>query len=525
MNVLLSVFPFPAHSYVPSPQSGLIVMAANISVAPPELDGPKLYRAFVGGAWVASSDDAWIEVRDPSDNSIFAHVPALTRADVERAIKCAHDARRKIRDIPAIQRIEILEHAKRILEENRSVLTDVLVAESGKPINVAKGEVKATIERLALTGQEARTMHGDFIPGDWVEDTKGKIAIVRRQPRGVIAAITPFNYPLFIAAAKVTPALVAGNTVIVKPSTETPLSMLFFAKALDEAGLPKGTLNIVTGRGSEIGDVIAESPLVDMISFTGSTSVGERIVRKAGMKHLALELGGKGAALVLDDANLDLAVREIARGALRFQGQRCDAVSRVLVDEVVANDFAQRLVKEVLKSYKTGDPRDENTSLGPLINAKAVAYAQELVMDARGKGAQLLTGGGYVGNFHEATVLDHVTVDMRIAWEEQFAPILPILRCRGYEEMLDIANRSEYGLDSSVFTDNINKAWGIAKRLEDGAVTINGYPAHGVGHFPFGGNKKSGMGREGIGASIEEMTRPQTIVINLPPLGSPFDWG
>lgn len=500
-------------------------MAAQVSAAPPEIDGPKRYRAFVGGAWVPSSDGAWIEVRDPSDDSVIAHVPALTRADVERAIACAHEARRKIRDIPAISRLEILEHAKRILEENRAILTDVLVAESGKPVNVAKGEVKATIERLALTGQEARTMHGDFIPGDWVEDTKGKVAIVRRQPRGVVAAITPFNYPLFIAAAKVTPALVAGNTVVVKPSTQTPLSMLFFAKALDEAGMPKGTLNIVTGRGSEIGDAIAESPLVDMISFTGSTSVGERIARKAGMKHLALELGGKGAALVLDDANLDLAVREIARGGLRFQGQRCDAVSRVLVEERIADEFAKRLVKEAQKSYKTGDPRDEKTALGPLISAKAVAYAQELVMDARAKGAKVLTGGSAVGNYLEATVIDHVTVDMRIAWEEQFAPILPILRCNGYEQMLEIANKSEYGLDSSVFTDNINKAWGIAKRLEDGAVTINGYPAHGVGQFPFGGNKKSGMGREGIGASIEEMTRPQTIVLNLPPLGTPYDWG
>lgn len=500
-------------------------MASTITLAPPEIDGKKRYRAFVGGEWVPSSDGAWIDVHNPADNSVFAHVPALTRPDVERAIAAAHDARRKIRDIPAIQRIDILEKAKHILEQNRALLTDIVVAESGKPINVAKGEVKATIERLALTGQEARTMHGEFIPGDWVEDTKSKFAIVRRQPRGVVAAITPFNYPLFIAAAKVTPALVAGNTVIVKPSTETPLSMLFFAKALDDAGLPKGTLNIVTGRGREIGDTIAESPLVDMISFTGSTSVGERIARKAGMKHLALELGGKGAALVLDDANLDLAVREVARGGLRFQGQRCDAVSRVLVDEPIADEFAKRLVKEVETAYKPGDPRDEKTSLGPLINAKAVAYAQELVMDARAKGAKLLTGGGFVGNFHEATILDHVTSDMRIAWEEQFAPILPIMRCRGYEEMLELANKSEYGLDSSVFTDNINKAWGIAKRLEDGAVTINGFPAHGVGHFPFGGNKKSGMGREGIGASIEEMTRPQTIVLNMPPLGSPYEWG
>ena len=487
------------------------------------MEGERRYAAFVDGQWVASSDRQWIDVTNPADGTRIAAVPALTRADVERAIDAAHNARRKLRNIPAIARIEIMERAAHILEANRSLLIDIVVAESGKPVGVAKGEVKATLERLRLTAQEARTMHGEFIPGDWVEDTKNKFAIVRRQPRGVVAAITPFNYPLFIAAAKVAPALLAGNTVIVKPSTETPLSMLFFAKAMEEAGLPAGTLNIVTGRGSEIGDLLAESEKVDMISFTGSTRVGERIAKHASMKHLALELGGKGAALVLDDANLDLAAREAARGGLRFQGQRCDAVSRIFVDEKVADAFVEKLVAEVAK-YPMGDPRDEKTQIGPLIKPAAVAYAQELILDARQKGATLLAGGGSVDNFQEATVLDHVTVDMRIAWEEQFAPILPVIRVKNIEEMLDLANKSEYGLDSSVFTNDINKAWGVARRLDDGAVTINGFPAHGVGHFPFGGNKKSGMGREGIHASLEEMTRVQTIVFNTPPMETPYEW-
>ena len=499
-------------------------MAMHLKLEPPTSDGARKYRALIDGQWVESSTGEWIDVTDPATGALVGQVPALLPADVERAIDAAHHARRKIRDIPAIARIEILERAKHILEANRSLLIDLVVAESGKPINVAKGEVKATIERLALTAQEARTMHGEFIPGDWVEDTKSKFAIVRRQPRGVVAAITPFNYPLFIAAAKVVPALVAGNTVVVKPSTETPLSMLFFAKAMEEAGLPPGVLNIVTGRGREIGDIIAASPKVDMISFTGSTAIGERIAQKAGMKHLALELGGKGAALVLDDANLDLAAREVVRGGLRFQGQRCDAVARILVDAKVADAFVAKLLAEVAK-YPMGDTRDEKTAIGPLIKPAAVKFAQELVADARAKGAKLLAGGGYSGNYHEPTVLDHVTLDMRVAWEEQFAPVLPIIRVHGgVGEMLEIANRSEYGLDSSVFTNDVNKAWGVAKRLEDGAVTINGFPAHGVGHFPFGGNKRSGMGREGIHASLEEMTRVQTIVMNLPPLDDPYTW-
>lgn len=499
-------------------------MAMQLQWEPPAEGVERRYRALVDGAWIEASSGAWIDVTDPADGTLVGRVPALTRADVERAIDAAHGARRKIRDIPAIARIEIMERAKHILEQNRSRLVDTVVAESGKPVSVAKGEVKATIERLALTAQEARTMHGEFIPGDWVEDTKSKFAIVRRQPRGVVAAITPFNYPLFIAAAKVVPALVAGNTVVVKPSTQTPLSMLFFAKAMEDAGLPPGVLNIVTGRGREIGDALAQSPKVDMISFTGSTAVGERIARQAGMKHLALELGGKGAALVLDDANLELAAREIARGGLRFQGQRCDAVARILVDAKLADAFTAKLLGEVAK-YPMGDTRDEKTAIGPLIKPSAVAFARELIEDATAKGARLLTGGGARGNYLEPTVLDHVSPTMRVAWEEQFAPILPILRVEGgVEEMLDLANRSEYGLDSSVFTNDVNRAWGVAKRLEDGAVTINGFPAHGVGHFPFGGNKRSGMGREGIHASLEEMTRVQTIVMNLPPIDDPFRW-
>jgi glyceraldehyde-3-phosphate dehydrogenase (NADP+) len=496
----------------------------DLKLAPPTADGAHKYLAFIDGAWVASSSGEWVDVTDPATGSLVGQIPSLAKADVVHAIDSAHGARRKIRDIPAIARLEIMERAKHILEQNRSLLIDLVVAESGKPVNVAKGEVKATIERLALTSQEARTMHGEFIPGDWVEDTKAKFAIVRRQPRGVIAAITPFNYPLFIAAAKVVPALVAGNTVIVKPSTETPLSMIFFAKAMEDAGLPAGALSVVTGPGRIIGDIIAESPLIDMISFTGSTAIGERIAQKAGMKHLALELGGKGAVLVLDDANLDLAARESARGGLRFQGQRCDAVARILVDAKVADQFVEKLLVEVAK-YPMGDTREEKTAIGPLIKPSAVKYAVGLIEDARAKGAKVLTGGGARGNYLEPTVLDHVTTNMRIAWEEQFAPILPILRVAGgAAEMLEIANRSEYGLDSSVFTNDVNRAWGVAKRLEDGAVTINGFPAHGVGHFPFGGNKRSGMGREGIHASLEEMTRVLTIVMNLPPLDDPYHW-
>ncbi|HWG89435.1 MAG TPA: aldehyde dehydrogenase family protein [Candidatus Thermoplasmatota archaeon] len=485
---------------------------------------PGTYRCYINGKWRASSNGATFAVTNPATGEVIAHVPKMTREDAAEAVEAAYQSRRRIRDIPAIERVEILDRARVLLEESRQLFVETIVAESGKPVSVAEGEVKATIERLRLTLEEVRSMRGDYIPGDWVKDTSGKFAIVRREPRGVVAAICPFNYPLFISSAKVIPALVSGNTVIAKPSSETPLSLLLFARLLEQAGIPPGTLNVVTGSGREVGDVIVESPLVDMITFTGSTSVGEQVVLKAGMKKLHLELGGKGAALVLDDANLELAAKEVAKGGLRFAGQRCDAIDRILVHESVAEEFIEKLVKEVQANYKTGDPRDRKTAVGPLITPKAAKFVMELIEDARQKGAKVLTGGTSHDQFVEPTVLDNITPDMRVAWEESFGPVLPIIRVRSVEEMLEIANKSEYALDSAVFTADINKAFGIARRLADGEVTINGHPAHGVGHFPFGGNKKSGMGREGIGASIEEMTRVQTIVFNLPPKETPFAW-
>lgn len=488
-------------------------------------DGVPRYRAFVYGGWSHAKSGETLDVTDPHTGAVVARVPRLSAAEVEAAVDMSAASTRRIRDIPAIERVDILDRAADLMVDHADALTDVLVAESGKPISVAKGEVKASWERLRLTLEEARVLHGDYIPGDWVRDTAGKFAIVRREPRGVVAAITSFNYPLFIGVAKIAPALVAGNTVVAKPSTDTPLALLHFARILELAGLPPGAFQVVTGRGGEVGDALVSHPKVDMVTFTGSTAVGERVAKLAPTKKLHLELGGKGAGIVLDDADLDLAAREVAKGGLRFSGQRCDAVDRVFVQARVADAFVEKLLAEVQAKYPMGDPRDPKTQIGPLINPKAVAYVHELVEDAVKKGAKVLLGGRPVDERHyPATVLDHVTTDMRIAWEESFGPVLPILRRDTIEEILADCNASEYALDSSVFTNDVNKAFGIARRLDDGEVTINGHPAHGVGHFPFGGNKRSGMGREGIGKSIEEMTRTQTIVFNTPPMDKPFGW-
>jgi glyceraldehyde-3-phosphate dehydrogenase [NAD(P)+] len=471
------------------------------------------FRMYLAGKW--GSLDQRIEVRSPIDGAVIATIPSSSEHEAEDAVNSAYNNRNAIRTIPAVEKIEIFQRARDLLLQNMESFTDILALEAGKPLSNAQGEVKSTAERLKLTPEEYGKIRGEHIPGDWSDETIGTAADVLREPLGVILAISPFNYPLYITATKVIPALLAGNSVVVKTSSKDPLSFLMFTRILEKAGIPAGTLNVITGRG-QIGEYLAASEKVNMLTFTGSTEVGKRLARIAGLKRLHMELGGKGSAVVLADADLDLAAAESVKGSLSFSGQRCDAVSRVLVDQSVADDFVKRVLKEV-EGYKVGDPRDPSVKMGPLIDHGAVQRVQELVTDAVTKGASLLTGGKSQGNFYYPTVIDNVPMDARIMWEETFGPVIPIARIKDVDEAIELANRSKYGLDSCVFTTNINLARKVVKRLEEGEITVNAAPRHGVGYYPFGGNKDSGIGREGIGYSIEEMTRLKTIVYNWKP--------
>jgi acyl-CoA reductase-like NAD-dependent aldehyde dehydrogenase len=486
-------------------------------------DGIPNYKVFINGKWVYSSNNEFIDVINPANEKVIGRIPSLTKKDVENAIDAACSNKITIRKIPGIGRIEILEKARIMLEEKKEIFVDMLVKEAGKPVSISQGEVEATIDRLRFAMEEARVTYGSYIPGDWVHDSIGKFALVIRQPRGVICAITPFNYPLFSAAAKIVPATLAGNTIVVKPSSKTPLSLILFIRILEKAGIPSGCINCVTGSGGEIGDVLSQSEKINMITFTGSTKVGHQIAKNAGMKKLHLELGGKAAAIVLSDADLDLAAKEVAKGGLKYSGQRCDAIDRVLLEEKIADKFIKKLLDVVKNNFSViGDPADPKTQVGPLIDEKAVSRVDRLVNDALKKGAKLVLGGKYTGLYYKPTIIDHVTQEMEVAWEESFGPVIPIIRVKDIEEAIEISNKSNYGLDSCIFTDDVYKAIGAGRRLEDGEVTINAAPGHGVGNFPFGGNKDSGMGREGIGYSIDEMSKIHTIVFSLPPISRPY---
>jgi glyceraldehyde-3-phosphate dehydrogenase [NAD(P)+] len=305
--------------------------------------------------------------------------------------------------------------------------------------------------------------------------------------------------------------------VVLKPASSTPLSALMFARVLQESGIPNGCLNVITGPGS-IGMKLVEHPHISLVSFTGSTKAGREISRAAEVKHLHLELGGKAVAIVLSDADVGLAARKCVEGAFRNAGQRCDAVSLALVEEGVADLFVEKVLEEAGK-WTVGDPRWDDVKMGPLINSSQVERVHRLVVDAVEKGAKLLTGGRFEGNYYQPTVLDYVPKSAEIMWEEIFGPVLPIARVRDVGEALEIASAQRYGLDSCVFTNNFYRMWSVAKRLQVGSVTVNDMPRHGVGYFPFGGVKESGIGREGIGYSIDEMTVLKTIVFNLEPIG------
>ncbi|HOV14196.1 MAG TPA: aldehyde dehydrogenase family protein, partial [Spirochaetota bacterium] len=434
-------------------------------------DGIKQYNILINGCWRCISSNKTFEVRNPANNELIALVPNCDINDVNYAIESAKNSP-NLNILSPIKRLDIMENARQLIIENENFLSEIITKESGKPISVSKGEVLATQERFRLTMQEINVLQGEYLPGDLVSDTENKFAIVIRKPIGVVATISPFNYPLFIAASKIIPAILAGNSVVAKPSSDTPLSLIYLVRILELAGMPKGTINIITGCGGEIGDAIIQSPLISAISFTGSTKVGENITKKCGIKKLHLELGGKASAIVLKDADLENAVKQICKGSFRNSGQRCDAISRVLVDKSIKKDFIKKVLIEAEK-YITGDPMDPKTQIGAIINEKALKHINSLVIDALNKGATILRGGTYNDLFYDATIIDNVNLDMDIAWEEIFGPVMPIIEVNDYEEAVKISNRSEYGLDSCVFTENINLGIKISKMLDDGSVTIN----------------------------------------------------
>lgn len=463
-----------------------------------------------------SQSNQFITIYSPIDGSEIDKVPAMSKEEVNASVQNAKKAFASWKNTPLNERADILYKAADLLVKEEKVLVDLLMKEVGKDKKSATSEVLRTADFMRFTADSAKSIHGESIQGDNFSGfSREKFAMVTREPVGVVLAISPFNYPVNLASSKIAPAIISGNTVVFKPATTGALCGLALAKVFEKAGLPEGVISTITGRGSEIGDYIVTHPDINFINFTGSTEVGQHISKKAEMVPLLMELGGKDAAIVLEDANLAFAAKNIIAGAFSYSGQRCTAVKRILVMDSVADTLIGHLMTEMDK-LKVGNPlKEDQVDVVPLINTKSADFVMELINDANEKGATLIRGGNREGNLIHPTLFDHVTKEMRVAWEEPFGPVLPIIRVNTVDEAIEIANASEYGLQSSVFTENLTSAFQVANRLEVGTVQVNNKTERGPDHFPFLGVKKSGIGTQGIRYSIEAMTRVKATVINL----------
>ena len=470
------------------------------------------YQNLVNGKWKSAEKE--ITIYSPINQEELGTVPAMTQAEVDEAMKAARAALPAWRALSAVERAAYLHKTAAILERDKEEIGTILAKEVAKGIKAAIGEVVRTADLIRYAAEEGLRITGQAMEGGGFEAaSKNKLAVVRREPVDVVLAIAPFNYPVNLSASKIAPALIAGNVVMFKPPTQGSISGLLLAKAFEEAGIPAGVFNTITGRGSEIGDYIIEHKEVNFINFTGSTPIGERIGRLAGMRPIMLELGGKDAALVLEDADLEHAAKQIVEGAFSYSGQRCTAIKRVIVLESVADTLVTLLQAEVAK-LTVGDPFD-NADITPVIDNASADFIWGLIEDAQEKGAQALTPIKREGNLLWPVLFDQVTKDMKVAWEEPFGPVLPIIRVASVEEAIAFANESEFGLQSSVFTNDFKKAFEIAEKLEVGTVHINNKTQRGPDNFPFLGVKGSGAGVQGIKYSIEAMTNVKSIVFDV----------
>ena len=466
---------------------------------------------LIDGEYVSDMD--YENVINPYGGEIIDKVPISHLNNVDRAIEAANNAKKYLHEMSAFKVSNKLFNVCEKLKLHREDFAELLTKEVGKPINESYVELDRSIETLKLAAEEAKRIYGESVPLDAGLNGKGFFAFTQKLPLGVVAAITPFNYPLNLTIHKIAPAIAAKNTVIIKPPTDAPLTVMKFAELVNEE-FPKGVINVITGYGSEVGDALVASDKIDKISFTGSVMTGLMISQRAGMKKVTLELGGNDPLIVLDDANTDAAVKGVINGAYLNAGQVCMGVKRIIVQEGIYEEFKAKLVEETSK-IKMGNPMDKKTQLGTLISKKAAVHVEETVNNAVKDGAQILIGGKRDGAFYEATVIDKVTPDMDIVVNETFGPVAPLIKVKSVDEAIKMANATEYGLQSGVFTENYRNALKCANEIEAGTVFVNKQSTFRTDNMPFGGFKNSGCGKEGIKYAVDEMTKTKLIGLNL----------
>jgi succinate-semialdehyde dehydrogenase/glutarate-semialdehyde dehydrogenase len=480
------------------------------------MKGERKMGMIIGGKEIGASERECFDDINPTTLETIDRIPIATAEDIDRAVAVANEGKRIWKNTPLFRRIEILRRFTELLAKNRVGLRDSMIAEQGKTLVGCEGEIDTCINVFRAYCDKARVYATDTPPLNSEPGSVGDIMFTIREPLGVVVCIVPFNYPVELYAHKVAPALVAGNAVIVKPSSDTPLGDIALTKMLHEAGVPAEALQIVTGGGSRIGDLLSSHTGIDAVSLTGSTDVGIRTALN-GAKNLTrvyLELGGNDPLIIFDDCDMNKAVEEALLGRAWNAGQTCCATKRFLVQNTIKDAFTKRLV-DALANTKVGDPRDTGNAFGPLISENAAARVEKEVQYTIGQGAECLLGGKrYDTTFFEATVLGGVTPDMDIAGPlEIFGPVFPIIGFADADEAIEIANRTPFGLASGVMTNDMGKAFKVASEIEAGTCVINGSGNYRTAYHAFGGYKMSGCGREGCGYTLDEFTQVKSVVM------------
>ncbi|TQR35019.1 aldehyde dehydrogenase family protein [Brevibacillus brevis] len=469
------------------------------------------YDLYIGGEWVKT--ESYIPVLHKYTGECIARIAKACQQHVTEAVEAAWETFKADKLTP-FQRYQILLKASELMEDRRDEMERSLIREVGKTRKDARNELDRTINTLRLSAEEAKRIHGEMIPLQATEGSENRLGFTIRVPKGVIGAITPFNYPLLLSTHKIAPALAAGNTLVVKPATVTPIATFLLVEILEEAGMPKGYVNIVTGAGSQVGEWLLDEERIAMYTFTGSGEVGRRIKERSGMRPVALELGNNSPNIVHLDADLELAARQTASRSFHNAGQACIAVQRIYVHESVMKAFSDLYISHVLQ-LKVGNPEDPETDVGPMISEKEASRTEEWVQEAISQGARSLLPVKREGALFYPAVLVDTRPEMKVVCREVFAPVVTIIPYSDLEDAFTQANDSEYGLQAGIFTRDLNVAMKAARVLEYGGVVINDVSTYRNDVMPYGGIKNSGLGKEGPRYAVEEMTEERMVVINL----------
>lgn len=469
-------------------------------------------KMLIAGKWVDRKEK--IQVLDPLDNSLVDTVPSGTDEDIKLAVDAAAEGYRISRNMPVHERIRILRKVSDAIEDNAEELAETIAREGSKTINEARGEVSRAAQTILISSEEARRITGETIPFNSSPGSEKRIGYYFRFPIGIIGAITPFNDPLNLVAHKLGPAIAGGNSVVLKPATVTPLSALKLGKLFMDAGLPDNILNIVTGHGGKIGDALVTDPRVRMISFTGGVEAGEKISRKAGLKKIGMELGSNTPVIVCEDCDLEKAVGDCVSGAFWAAGQNCIGVQRIYIMEPLYKRFETLFVSRT-RNYRIGPKLEEDTDMGPMITEAEARRIENWVNEAVEGGARVLTGHQREGALYHPTVLANVPAGCKVDREEVFAPTVNLYPVKTLDEAIEKANDVDFGLHAGIFTSDYKKAFKAVRGLEVGGVMINDSSDFRIDMMPFGGVKKSGLGREGIKFALQEMTEPRVVCFNL----------